>query len=425
MLGRMARIWTAALVVLLAAATAHAQPGPDDPGSAAPMPADAVAKPEPVIELVTMGIGSLMWERHGHIALCVTQNGLRSSLMQPMPGDGCYNYGIGDFHHAVNMAWGFFRGTNSFWVGKEPPGDMLWIYRQTDRTIWVQPLPLDATQKQKVIAKLDDDIKEEHKYYAYDHFADNCTTRIRDIIDNVTDHALGKMTDMPGDWTFRDYARDGFQGMRVPLIITDIAMGRSTDRTPTYWERMFLPQYLREAVQTKWGVVPYKVHERKECIVDARAAAEAHRDPDSSCVKRGVPTVPDPKSGRVWFALIILVLTAPVWLTRRFGKLERTGLAFSIIPYWLLGTILTALSIISPLPYVHLNETVLYWLPFDIAILFLSPENKIKYARGRVIMLALLAVLMLINVLHQPLWAAMLWPLIPMATVAFMKKKIS
>ena len=77
------------------------------------------------------------------------------------------------------------------------------------------------------------------------------------------------------------------------------------------------------------------------------------------------------------------------------------------------------LAIISPLPYVHLNETCLVWFPIDIAILFLSPEHKVKYAKGRVAMLALIAVLMLINVLHQPLWAPLLWPLIPMATVAF------
>src|SRR5213592_4325413 len=28
-------------------------------------------QPKPVVSLVTMGIGSLIWERHGHIALCV------------------------------------------------------------------------------------------------------------------------------------------------------------------------------------------------------------------------------------------------------------------------------------------------------------------------------------------------------------------
>jgi hypothetical protein len=415
-----------ALVVLLAAAatssrSARAQPGPDSPEPARL----AITDDHPKVELVTMGIGALMWERHGHIAMCVTQNGLRSSLARPEPGDGCYNYGIADFHHPINMAWGFFRGTHSFWVGKDLPENMLEIYRYFDRTIWVQPLPLDAAQKSKVIAKLEDDILEDHRYYAYDHFEDNCTTRIRDIIDNVTDHALSKMTDMPGDNTFRDYARDGFYGMKIPLLITDIAMGRSTDRVPTYWDRMFLPQYLREAVQTKWGIKPYMVYERKECMQNERAAAEAHRDPDPSCVARGIPTAENPNSGRWILALVILVLTAPVWLTRRFGKLQRTGLAISVLPYWLLGTVLTVLAIISPLPYVHWNETVLVWFPIDIVILFLSPERKVKYAQGRVAMLGLIALLMLTNVLHQPLWAPLLWPLIPMATVAWFGRRAS
>jgi len=421
---------TVALVVMLAVGTAAAQPGPDAPPAAPagvpPSPTQAIPAPpahEPVIELVTMGIGALIWERHGHIALCVTRNGLRSSLADPQPEDRCYNYGIGDFHNPIKMTWGFFRGAQSFWVGKDLPLNMLEIYRYFDRTIWVQPLPLDGAQKEKVIAKLEHDILPDNRYYAYDHFADNCTTRIRDIIDNVTDHALAKMTELPGDKTFRDYARDGFYGMRIPLIITDIAMGRSTDRVPTYWERMFLPQYLREAVQAKWGIKPYLVYERKECLSDERAAREAHRDPDPSCVARGIPTVPDPPSGRFLFALVILVLTAPVWATRLWGRFERTGLAFSIIPYWLLGTILTFLAVISPLPYVHVNETCLLWFPLDIAILFLSPARKVQYAKFRVGMIAVFALLLLINVLHQPLWAPLLWPLIPMATVAFMKKR--
>ncbi|MEO8550734.1 MAG: DUF4105 domain-containing protein [Kofleriaceae bacterium] len=422
-----------ALAVFLAAGPwgiASAQPGPDSPPAAPagvpPSPTQFMPAPPPgegpVIELVTMGIGALMWERHGHIALCVTARGLRSSLAEPEREDRCYNYGIGDFHEPMKMVWGFFRGAHSFWVGKDLPANMLAIYHQYDRTIWVQPLPLDEVQKQKVIAKLEDDILEEHRYYAYDHFADNCTTRIRDIIDNVTDHALSKMTDLPGDATFRDYARDGFYGMRVPLIITDIAMGRSTDRQPTYWERMFLPQYLREAVQTKWGIKPYLVYERHECATERRAAASAHRDPDPSCMARGIPTVPDPASGRVLFALIIIVLTAPVWATRLWGRLQRTGLAISILPYWFLGTVLTVLAIISPLPYVHINETCLVWFPFDIAILFLPARNKILYAQGRVAMLGMIALLMLLGVFHQPLWAPLLWPLIPMATVGFWKR---
>ncbi len=392
------------------ATTALAQPGPETQ----PVPAEAVK-----IDLVTMGIGALPWERHGHIALCVTQRGMRIAARHSEPGDYCYNYGIGDFHHPLAMAWGFFRGDHSFWVGKSSPEEMLQVYLYFDRTIWVQELPLDEAQKQKVIDKLEHDILEPNKYYAYDHFWDNCTTRIRDIIDNVTDHALAKMTDSPGDETFRDLSRDGFQGFRLELLATDIELGRSTDRVPTYWERMFLPQFLREAVHAKWGLEPQPIYVRKECVASYRDPE--HRDPD--CLARGIPTVTEPKSGRVLLALAILALTSPVWLTRLWGRFQRTGLAIAVIPYWVLGLVTTTLSIVSPLPYIRPNETDLALLVFDIVILFLSPVNKVKYAKFRVGMLAVMAVLLLVNVLHQPIWTLMLWPLIPMATVAFWRPR--
>src|SRR5690348_16686509 len=92
-----------AIVLSLSAAGAQARP-------AVPPEVAALYKDPPVIELVTMGVGSLIWERHGHIALCVRYADPRE--------DACYNYGIGDFHDPFGMAWGFFRGTNSFWVGK-------------------------------------------------------------------------------------------------------------------------------------------------------------------------------------------------------------------------------------------------------------------------------------------------------------------
>ena len=264
-----------------------------------------------------MGIGSLIWERHGHIALCVRYADPRE--------DACYNYGIGDFQHPLQMATGFFRGTHSFWVGKMNPREMLSIYKYADRSIWVQPLPLTAEQKKKVIDKLERDILEENKHYAYDHFWDNCTTRVRDVLDGATDGALHNMNVPPDGHTYRDLARKGFFGMRVPLLITDIAMGRVTDRVPSYWEKMFLPDYMREAAERLWGVKPVPIYER-----------------------RGPPPLDHGPSGRVLFALVILLLTAPAWITKLLGKFERTGLAVAILPYAFLGFVLTFLAIISP-----------------------------------------------------------------------------
>jgi hypothetical protein len=381
MIRPIAALAVASLVVLAHAAPARAQ-------RQVPPEIAKLYQDKPVIELVTMGVGSLIWERHGHIALCVRE-------ANPSD-DRCYNYGLGDFHHPLAMAWGFLRGTGSFWVGKSRVADMLWIYRDADRTIWVQPLPLTPAQKQQVIAKLEFDILEPNRYYAYDHFWDNCTTRVRNIIDDVTGGKLSGMPKTTDDRTFRDLAREGFFGMRGPLLITDLAMGRVTDRVPTYYERMFLPQYLREAVTKLWGIEPIVRYER-----------------------RGDPPLSDGPSGRVWFALAIVLLTSPSWITRLIGRFSRAGLALSILPYVVLGTALTFLAIISPLPYVRWNESCLVLLPLDVLVLVLPDARRRWYARGRLAMLGAIAVLGLVGILEQPLLAPLLWPAIPLAVAGF------
>lgn len=342
----------------------------------------------PGVYLITMGVGDLIWERHGHIEICVRN-------ADPFD-DVCYNYGIGDFRHPLSMGWGFFRAANSFWAGKDRPERMLAIYRLEDRTVWAQRLPLTDAQAQAMIAKLDHDVLEENKYYAYDHFDDNCAIRIRDIIDHVTGGALSSMPDDAGDRTEREIIREGFAGMPVPLLITDIGMGRSTDHRPTAYELMFLPQYLRVAVKKKWGIEPVEIYAR-----------------------RGPPAPTEGSSGRFMFALIILVLTAPAWATRLWGRFQRTGLVIAMVPYLLLGTLVTFLAIISPLPYVRVNESCLLFLPLDALVFFLSPARRVTYARGRVAMLGVMFLLMLIGALKQPLMAELAWPLVPMAVIGF------
>jgi hypothetical protein len=339
------------------------------------------------------------------------------------------------------MAWGFFRGTNSFWAGEQDIDLLMRIYVGADRTVWAQPIPLTMEQKQQVIAKLYADTAPgdaqrarvrppgENLYYAYDHFWDNCTTRVRDILDEASNKALSSMTEPTDGRTFRDLARDGFYGMRVPLLITDIAMGRTTDHVPTYWERMFLPQYLREAAQKRWGIEPVLLYER-HAGADERTDTNANGIPDihEDANGNGIPNFEedtDRNSGRFVFALLILALTAPVVLTRWLGRFQRTGLAFAIVPPVLLGSILWFLAIISPLPYVQWNESLLVFFPLDLALLFLGPERRRQYARIRVVMLGAIAVLGIVGVLKQPLLAPLLWPLIPAAVVGFWRPEWS
>jgi hypothetical protein len=50
---------------------------------------------------------------------------------------------------------------------------------------------------------------------------------------------------------------------------------------------------------------------------------------------------------------------------------------------------------------------------------FLSPARRRLYARVRVGMIVLVALLLLVGVLHQPIWPLLLWPLVPSLVVGF------
>jgi hypothetical protein len=165
---------------------------------------------------------------------------------------------------------------------------------------------------------------------------------------------------------------------------------------------MFLPDYLREAAEKAWGIKPTPIYERV-----------------------GPPPLSDAPSGRIWFALIILLLTSPAWITRLVGRFQRTGLAVAVIPAVLFGVIFWFLAIVSPLPYVRWNESCLVLLPTDLMLVwFLSAENRRKYARGRVVQLAIVAALLLVNVLKQPIWPLLLWPLVPALVVGFWRDNV-
>lgn len=382
---------TLAIAALLAAAAGLSAPRPaaaqglGDSSTDSDAPTD-LADQYPIVELVTMGIGSRIWEKHGHIAICIR-------FVRP-GRDVCFNYGVANFHQPVSMFMSFLRGEPSFWVAATRPERLIAQYRRADRTIFVQRLPLTQEQKRQVIQKLMFDVRPENRYYSYDHFMDNCTTRVRDIIDKVTGGKLSNTGKPEAPETFREYARAGFTGLPWALVITDLFMGRSTDVHPTHYEAMFLPDYLRHSVTEEFGADPIIVYQRK-----------------------GPPHPTEGSSGRFGFFLIILLTTAPAWATRLWGRWQRLGLGVAIFLPAFIGLVLWFGVVVSPVPYVRYNEAALVCMPLDFALPFLSGRRLILYARIRVAIILLVSLFLAIGVFHQPIWVLALWPLIPLGTV--------
>ena len=134
--------------------------------------------------------------------------------------------------------------------------------------------------------------------------------------------------------------------------------------------------------------------------------------------------------------MLAWLLTLPAGLFKALGrlnlsasakrilrKLEKPGLVFGFVPYILFGVILTFLALISPLPYVRWNDSILVVFPGDLVLPFLKVKHRVLYARGRVAMLGVVFLLHLVNVVKQPITPLLFWPLVPLLVVGFWPRR--
>ena len=367
-------------------AAADSEPSPADEPAA--KPALTRAGDGPIIELYTFGVGRLIWEKWGHGAICVRY--------RQRARDRCYNFGATDFSDGVGVMWGFLRGDAEFWVALDRPEKMVRLYRNKDRNIWVQRIPMPQDKAEAMAAKLANDAKPENKYYKYDHFYDNCTTRLRDYIDEAVGGKLSQAKNKVLPRTMRQMGREGLAEVPALKIIGDLFAARTLDKNPTEWEAMFLPDYLREAVANQLGVEPVQIHERE-----------------------GPPFPRTGSSGRFMFFLLIVALSIPALVTRLLRRFQRVGLAVTMLLPTITGLLVWGVVLLSAVPELTRNETFWVLVPLDALVVFLRRPLRVTYARARVVMLCLIALLLVFGVFTQPLWLAMLWAVIPMLIVAF------
>ena len=83
----------------LCAGRADAQPAHLAPGEASH---GAIEAEPPTVEVLTFGVGDLIFEKFGHAALCLRYR-------DPQHPAVCFNYGVTDFNEGPTMIWGFLR----------------------------------------------------------------------------------------------------------------------------------------------------------------------------------------------------------------------------------------------------------------------------------------------------------------------------
>ena len=111
-----------------------------------------------------------------------------------------------------------------------------------DRDVVVYTLDLEPSKKEAILHYADNNVRTENCWYVYHQFRDNCSTRIRDLIDMGTGGQLrNHFENMPGRLTLREHMRRFTWYSPFYDWFLGFLLGRGIDRNSTMWEEMYLP----------------------------------------------------------------------------------------------------------------------------------------------------------------------------------------
>ncbi len=369
------RAWCIAAAALLSLATAGSLRA-QTTGGVAPTQAQSTPIGADGLEilLVTFGQGELVFERFGHNAIWVHD---------PASGaDVTYDWGNFSFRQP-NFLRRFLTGDTRYWMEAKDANAMVDYYRRLGRTITVQRLNLTAEQKASLREDLRRNALEENKYYRYDYFVDNCSTRLRDALDRTIGGALRAATDSSRTpLSYRSESVRLTDGDRPMQTGIDIALGRPADAPLTAWESFFIPMRLRDAVRRV--TVPNGAAGARVPLVASESTIEPYP---------GTPRVVELATAPhlVWRLLVVGLVLAALVAGIRVMAVSRRGAVWGlavVAAAWsllcgLMGVILLLAWTATRHVFWAWNENLLLVSPLSLLLVVLLPLTLVRGRAAR------------------------------------------
>jgi len=352
------------------------------------------------ISLLTCAPGNELYSIFGHSALRITDS---TGVNDIVFNYGTFNFDEKDFYVK------FMRGKLLYYLSIEDFENFRAAYSFDGRSIREQVLNLSAKEKMDLRHALIDNLQESKKYYLYDFFLDNCTTRLRDIIVNSKNPHPYLPAVMPVNTTFRNaihqYLDKG--NKQWSKLGIDLLLGAKTDAVMTTSQQQFLPNNLMISIDSC----------KNNNLIETTQLYDA----------MPVDTKNDWLSPILFFSLLLLLMLFLYRAPNTKLHLIAAGLDnFIFFMTGLLGILLILMWVATDHKMTKDNYNILWAWPTHLLIVFFS--TKLKWVRKYYLLHCTFLCLTLISwyFLPQQMNAALIPFVVMLAYLSFRKSfKIS
>lgn len=314
---------------------------------------------ESQISMITILPGDPVYTFAGHSALRVRD---------PVHNvDRLYNYGTFNFNDPLfipKFTYGYLR----YHLSVTPYAPTVGAYKQQGRPVIEQQLQLSRSQRTAVYRFLQHNARPENRYYQYDFFFDNCSTRIRDVLEET----LGTDVDFSGapspDQTFRQLL-DPYVASRPALDLGfDLGLGLPADREASAREAMFLPEHLMRG----FNHATVSINGERRPLVSRTDTVQWISNYSAT-----TPVFDWPFALSVGFLLLVLGWT--MWQAYAHQRPDGLGDALLLAAVGLAGVVICYLWFVSTYAVTDYNLNILWAWPTHLGAAYLllrRPSNR-------------------------------------------------
>jgi len=183
------------------------------------------------------GIARFPRSNWGHNALRVVDHANKQDLI--------YNMGIFDWSQP-GFIYNFMKGLLIYKLGIFGYRGSIQYYKQRERLVVEEKLTLTEMQKRTLLNRLSWQAQPENINYPYHYFYNNCSTKLRDFLDEAVGGQIKqRQTKVFTGTTYRYYVREYLATMPWLASLLDLVMTKEIDHEISVWEDMFTPERMR------------------------------------------------------------------------------------------------------------------------------------------------------------------------------------